>query len=234
MKIKIKINTLGKKYLSRMIPDSTRLRYLSFLPRLEKWRRKYEKHYHKFKSRNDMYKYLNNDILRNDRIDYLEFGVYKGTTIMNWLEINSCKDSRFYGFDTFTGLPEPWESFIDKMPVGHFDTKGIIPSIKDLRVSFIKGLFQDTLPVFLKTFVNRSRIVIHNDADLYSSTLFVLTKLNDIITTDTIIIFDEFSSILDEFRAFEDWCSSYIRDYEVIGVVVSSIDYYSQIAIRIK
>ena len=53
-----------------------------------------------------------------------------------------------------------------------------------------------------------------------------------IVAIMTIIIFDEFSSMLNEFRALEDYTSSYLRDYEVMAATISSEGYYSQVAIR--
>src|SRR5277367_3439257 len=41
-------------------------------------------------------------------VNYLEFGVYRGESMRSWLASLSRPDSRFAGFDTFTGLPERW------------------------------------------------------------------------------------------------------------------------------
>ena len=71
--------------------------------------------------------------------------------------------------------------------------------------------------------------MIHNDSDLYSATLYVLTRANDIILPGTIIIFDEFYSVMHEFRALEDYCSSYMRSYDVLAATRDHI----QVAIRI-
>ena len=63
-------------------------------------------------------KYLNNRYLLYDyvnpkeNIDYLEFGVYKGESIKYWMDINQYENSRFFGFDSFQGLPENWEGFL--------------------------------------------------------------------------------------------------------------------------
>ena len=61
------------------------------------------------------------------------------------------------------------------------------------------------------------RIVLHLDADLYSSTLFVLIHLLPKLKKEDIIIFDEFSSILTEYRAFLDALAAYPREFEALG-----------------
>ena len=111
----------------------------------------------------------------------------------------------------------------------HYNTAGQTPQIDDERVKFIKGLFQDSLSGFLKSYESKQRKVIHMDADLYSSTLFVLTRLIPFLQKDDIIIFDEFGVPTHEFRAFSDIVSSYKLNYEILG----AINNYLQIAIKI-
>ncbi len=108
--------------------------------------------------------------------------------------------------------------------------KANIPIIEDERVKFIKGLFQDSLPDFLNSYESKQRKVIHMDADLYSSTLFVLTRLIPLLQKDDIIIFDEFGVPTHEFRAFTDIVSSYKLNYEILG----AINNYLQVAIKLK
>ena len=140
-----------------------------------------------------LWDYLNDKIIKNSPINYLEFGVFQGYSINKWRIYNKNSESRFYGFDSFEGLPDDWKySYGLEMKKGKFDVKGSIPKIDDSRVSFIKGYFQETLPRFLETFNSNNRLIIHCDADLYSSTLFVLASMNKIIIPGTIIIFDEF------------------------------------------
>jgi O-methyltransferase len=112
----------------------------------------------------------------------------------------------------------------------HYDTAGQTPKIEDDRVTFIKGLFQDSLPRFLNDYKPQQKKVIHMDADLYSSTLFVLTKLIPLLEKDDIIIFDEFGVPTHEFRAFNDIVLSYNLKYEFLG----AINNYLQIAIKIR
>jgi len=162
--------------------------------------------------RYSIYKYLSDEIIKDSSIDYLEFGVFEGESIKKWKELNKDADSRFYGFDTFTGLPEDWGN----KPRSHFDMRGTPPGLDDKRVFFVKGLFQGTLGTFLQDFSPRSRLIIHLDADLYSSTLYCLTTLNPFVADDTILIFDEFSDLNHEFAAFHDYCRSFRRQFKLL------------------
>jgi O-methyltransferase len=146
-------------------------------------------------------------------IDYLEFGVHEGHSILYFARQNRSADSRFFGFDCFTGLPEDWNADFAR---GRFDTGGRAPETTDPRVEFVVGMFQDTLPKFLAGFRTDKKIVVHIDCDLYSSALYCLTKLDAILPKGSILIFDEFGDVLHEFRAAHDYMSSYRREFRVI------------------
>ncbi len=228
-----KFSTTAKRLLSQAIPDSKRMQILCWLPRLQTWRRLHAARCPMFDHRFKMYEWLNQSIIGNGAMTYLEFGVFQGDSIRRWSELNTHGDSRFWGFDTFTGLPEKWEMFSGPLADGFFDVGGNFPQIKDGRVKFVKGLFQQSLPSFRGTFQESGQLVVHIDADLYSAALYVMTYMNDSLKPGTILVFDEFSSILHEFRALEDYCAAYMRKYEVLAAVRSPVDYYSQIAIRL-
>jgi hypothetical protein len=231
--MKRKFTTWTKKFLSKVIPNCGRLRYLISLPLLEIWRKEHGETYPLFAKREELYLHLLKNVIGADPINYLEFGVYKGASIRYFVENHANPKSKFYGFDTFTGLPERWEFFSETKAEGHFSTKGVIPDIKDSRVKFIPGLFQDTLPSFLASDLGPERLVIHLDADIYSATLYVLTRMHDVLKPGTIILFDEFSSVLHEFRALADYCAAYQKSYKILGATVSDREYYVRVAIEI-
>lgn len=160
-------------------------------------------------------------------IDFFEFGVYKGVSFKWWVQHITHKDSRFYGFDTFTGLPEDWGTF----KAGHFAIEdNAIPKIDDTRASFYQGLFQQSLLPFLKNYNPEKRKVIHLDADLYSSTLFLLTTLYPYLKSGDILFFDEFSVPMHEFKAFTEWTNAFYVEYEVLG----SVNNFFRLAVMIK
>ena len=185
-----------------------------------------------FKHRFELYEYINSSVLSYESIDYLEFGVFQGKSISKWTEINKNGSSRFYGFDSFEGLPETWDGDLESKAAKHFDVGGRIPKTDDVRLLFIKGLFQDTLPEFLASYTPRNRIVVHNDSDLYSSSLYCLTMLDSILVKGSILIFDEFYSSSHEFQAFIDYTRAYRKKYSVLASVGKNP--YMQIAIMIE
>jgi O-methyltransferase len=183
-----------------------------------------------FSKREDMYDYLNLEIISGEPVDYLEFGVYQGYTIKYWSTINSNPNSRFYGFDSFEGLPEDWSGAFVRVPKGTFATEGMVPEIDDSRVGFHKGWFQNSLPLFLHSYKTQNRLLIHCDADLYTSTLYVLCTLHNFFKPGSLIIFDEFSSASHEFRAFMDYTSSFLQKFRVVAQVGSQCD---QVAVQV-
>lgn len=195
--------------------------------RLARWHRDYLTGPH-FDTRFEMHKYVCD--AGSEPLDYLEFGVYRGASIKYWSQMAVDPASRFFGFDTFTGLPEKWELGPRSMEAGHFAVDQL-PAVDDQRVTLIKGLFQDTLDDFLATYRRNGRMVIHCDADLYSSTLYLLSRLAPVLQPGDAIIFDEFSQPLHEFRALIDWAQAYRVDYAGLA---SAEEYHRQVAITIK
>ncbi len=123
---------------------------------------------------------------------YLEFGVWKGASLHAWSKLLRNPHSLLHGFDSFEGLPETWNT----LPKGCFGTEGILPQFDDPRIILHKGWFDETLPSFILP--EHERLLLHLDADLYSSTKCVLDILREAICPGTIIIFDEFHDRLHE------------------------------------
>lgn len=130
---------------------------------------------------------------------YLEFGVAQGYSIRYWATHVSQPDAVFHGFDSFEGLPAdggPWKK-------GQFGTGGRIPSLADPRVRFFKGWFDKVLPDY--EIPPHDVLVINLDADLYSSTIYVLRRLRSHIRKGTLIYFDELNHVEHEPRAFDEF-----------------------------
>jgi len=142
---------------------------------------------------------------------YLEFGVAAGDATRSWARILKHPDSLLHGFDSFEGLPEAWSD----CPKGMFSTAGALPKIDDPRVSFFKGWFDQTLPSYQPP--SRDVVIMNLDADLYSSTGYVLRKLKSLIRIGTYLYFDEFVSLGHEERAFRELVEETGARFKVIG-----------------
>jgi len=114
---------------------------------------------------------------------WLEFGVATGRTINI---IAQKAEGIVFGFDTFSGLPEDWG---DHAVSGAYSQDGKPPQVAE-NVELVIGLFQDTLEKFLEKYPYPVAYI-HIDCDLYSSTKYVLEKLESRIVSGTVISFDE-------------------------------------------
>ena len=126
----------------------------------------------------------------------LEFGVFSGETINHMANLRP--DLKFTGFDSFEGLPEDFDAGEKIVPANAFDRSGKPPEVED-NVTLVKGWFDDTLQPWideqlLHQLPNKPYISFVNmDADIYSSTSYVLNTINDFIKPGTVIRFDELS-----------------------------------------
>ncbi|HEY3263471.1 MAG TPA: TylF/MycF/NovP-related O-methyltransferase [Pseudonocardiaceae bacterium] len=127
-----------------------------------------------------------------------EFGVYSGAT----LRMISARRPGAHGFDSFEGLPEDWRDSHrrSKFAVQHY------PEVDQAQLHV--GWFADTLPKFRASNDERAAFL-HLDADLYSSTVTVLSELEDRIESGTVLLFDEYFNYPNwqyhEHRAFTEF-----------------------------
>jgi len=198
-------NLIIRTRLSRNITNKLLacLTYSEFVDKI----RLTERFPHAYDARDSFWSNIVERIGSTESVLFLEFGVYRGES-MRWFSrsfINS--NSLFFGFDTFTGLPEDWE--VRNLPLGTFSCNGQEPVIDDSRVRFVKGLFSDTLPKTIdkiKVAAEGRTVLVHFDADLFSSTLFVLTFLWQWL--------DRYYFLFDEFFGEESWAlSTFTQSY---------------------
>lgn len=138
---------------------------------------------------------------------------FEGYSIKQFATLNAHADSRFYGFDSFQGLPEDWTQNKDK---GAFDVNGLVPKIDDSRVSFVEGWFQNSLAGFLSSIDVKNTLFVHYDADIYSATLYVMMQL-DALKTPYYAVFDEFTG--HETRALYNYIQISRADIKFFGRV---------------
>jgi hypothetical protein len=139
--------------------------------------------------------------------DYLEFGLFRGRTF--WHAFETCRrldirDTRFYGFDSFCGLPsvDKQDSAGGRFFEGQFAARRSEVE-KNLsrhgldwsRARLVEGFFEDTLTEKLKSDLPRRRAaVVLLDCDLYASTVVALHWLEDVLVDGAIVLFDDWSS----------------------------------------
>ncbi len=73
-------------------------------------------------------------------------------------------------------------------------------------MSFFKGWFQEVLPSY--SLPEHDRLIVNLDADLYSSTKYVLDFLRPSLAVGTFLYFDEFSDRHHELKAFDEFLST--------------------------
>jgi hypothetical protein len=137
----------------------------------------------------------------DERVLYLEFGVLRGKSLRWWSEALRHPESRLHGFDSFEGLPEPFDVG-GPYGKGACNAQGIIPDLDDPRVELYPGWFEDVLPSYVMP--AHDVLVVTMDADLYSSTIFVLRWLRPYLEPGAYLYFDNLSRPEHEPRALEE------------------------------
>jgi len=168
--------------------------------------------------------------------DYLEFGVFYGSSIVcihECLQELGIRNVRMFGFDSFEGLPEgaeeedegAWHS--GQFNANYEFAKEYIKkkTNNSSSIKLIKGWYDDTLTEETKRKHNLQKAsIIMVDCDMYSSSKTALDFCSDLIQDVAIIFFDDWGSMnlaergLGERKAFEEFMSeNSIFSYKCIG-----------------
>lgn len=196
------------KYLLTLIGSSVsievhhRIQMGANYMRIGRWMAEHDFHFHqRVRNREAVFAAVA-DQIRDKRVLYLEFGVYKGQSMRYWSKALRHPESKLHGFDSFEGLPQDFD--VDgPYRQGTFDLGGAVPNIQDSRVRFFKGWFDEVLPSYIMP--DHDVLVLMMDADLYSSTIYVLRHMGPHIKRGTFIFFDEMSRPDHEPRAFDEF-----------------------------
>jgi len=161
------------------------------------------------------------DSTKNLSVDgyWCEFGVREGRSL-KWL-IEAYPKQIIHAFDSWRGLPEDWDHGQGVVA----DMSCNPPDVPE-HVLLYEGWFKDTIPLW--TTNHKGPIsFLHMDADIYSSTIEVLSKLNEQIVPGTVIVFDEFCNFRlsgkmskwqqHEFLALTNWISQYNRKVQPLN-----------------
>jgi hypothetical protein len=141
--------------------------------------------------------------------DYCEFGLFKGFSFWKAQEQaneRGWKNTRFFGFDSFAGLPEieaPDQTAHGEFRKGQYECtkQDVIDNLNRAggidwsRTFLIEGFFKDTLTAGLVSEYGIERVgVAMIDCDLYTSTAEVLQFLGLLIDDGTVLIMDDWNS----------------------------------------
>ena len=146
---------------------------------------------------------------------FLEFGVATGNTVRE-IAAHAPAGIMVYGFDSFSGLPGDWTGHVEI--AGAFRQKGV-PRVPG-NVKLVRGLFEDSLPDFMKEHQGPASFV-HIDCDLYSSTKAIFDHVGPRLRPGTQILFDEYFNYpgwkLHEHKAWAEFCEASGTSYSYVG-----------------
>lgn len=156
---------------------------------------------------------------------YLEFGVGSGSSINQFAEMTQ---ETVHGFDSFLGLPEDWPGRHE--PRGAYSLGGKLPKVRS-NVELHRGWFNETLRGFLDKTPGKVAFL-HMDADLYSSTHYVLEALQERLQKGSVIVFDEYFNYISwrdhEYKAFQEFVSKRKIAYTYLAYA------YQQVVLKIE
>jgi hypothetical protein len=114
---------------------------------------------------------------------WCEFGVHQGRSL-RLIASHRGPETELWGFDSFRGLPEPWNA---AHPAGRFALEAI--PVPPPGVCLAVGLFAATLPAWAPP---REVSFAYIDCDLYASARSVLALLASVAGGGAIVVLDDF------------------------------------------
>ncbi len=170
-----------------------------------------------FPNRERLWKHILQTLPATGDLHGYEFGVAYGYLTKWWLK-NCTNVTKWFGYDTFTGLPEDWLHF----KKGAFDANGKPPAINDQRVDWIIGRVEETFNAdHLLNSREKSEKKINRifffDMDLYQPTRHALNIILPHLQPGDILYFDE-AGDFDERRAL-------VESYDILQKTTCLIGY---------
>ena len=152
--------------------------------------------------------------------DILEFGVYKGTSIVRLLTFRQLLENdysrRIIGFDIFGKFPDNLKYSFDQKFVKKFEEEGGHGiSKEELEIhlgnkgfknyQLVKGDIAKTLPEYLEKNPSGLVSLLHIDVDVYEPTKLILEYLWDKVVNGGIIMLDDYGTVEGETRAVKEF-----------------------------
>jgi hypothetical protein len=154
-----------------------------------------------------------------------EFGVATGKSINHIAGL--LPDVTVYGFDSFEGLPEDWQTYY---PKGSFKMEAL-PEVRS-NVQLVKGWFRESLPMFLEEHPGQA-VFLHVDCDLYSSTKDIFELMATRLRPGSVLVFDEYFNYPGwkegEHKAFMEFIERTAQSFEYLGYTKAN----EQVAVKI-
>ncbi len=141
--------------------------------------------------------------------DILEFGVFKGNSLIRFLTFRSIIENNYsrkiYGFDTFKDFPEQKRKNDKKLkrdftldagkPKSKQSLSKILQDKKFDNFELVEGNVLKTLNKFITKNPNLKISLLHLDMDVFNATNFVLNKLKDKVVKNGIILVDDYGTV---------------------------------------
>lgn len=169
--------------------------------------------------------------IKNSPGDVLEFGVYKGASLLRWATFREITENSYtrkiIGFDAFGEFPISPEAssadhkFVEKFSAAGGDGLNINETEKIINhkgfenVKLIKGDVLHTLPNFLQENPHIRISMLHLDMDIYEPTLFVLKKLWDRIVPGGLVVIDDYNDVEGATKAVDEFIGTLSNTHQI-------------------
>jgi hypothetical protein len=152
--------------------------------------------------------------------DILEFGVYKGVSLIQFLTFRDCYESsdsrKIIGFDIFGKFPDGLSKNEDLKFVERFENDGGYGiSEKSLNIylekkgfknyELIQGDINKTLPDFINNNPEKRFSLIHLDVDVFEPTITVLENTWDKLVPGGVLVLDDYGTVYGETIGVEEF-----------------------------
>lgn len=152
--------------------------------------------------------------------DILEFGVYKGTSLVRLLSFRKLLENEFsrkvFGFDIFGKFPDDLNMESDKQFVRNFENAGGYGiSEEELQdhltrkgfenFSLIKGDINKTIPEFIVNNPSLKISLLHVDVDVYEPSRKILENFWDKIVPGGVLMLDDYGTVEGETKAVDEF-----------------------------
>jgi hypothetical protein len=149
----------------------------------------------------------------------IEFGVFKGASLIRFLTFRSMLESpysrKIIGFDAFGKFParinpddkkfiESFEKEAgDGIPIEELER--VLSYKKFENYELIKGDILDTIPNYVANHPELKIAFLHIDVDVYEPTLEILNFMYERVVRGGVILFDDFGTVAGETRAIDEF-----------------------------